>query len=339
MDKVTSAKTIARYETCLRLVDALSIFSPNETLEDLNTTDLQYFVIPYHLATLYLKSNDGARKDHVLHAKSAFERFLKSLDQYDLLGKENSKLYEQYKESPQSFSVAGRADAVERREIKILRFKEEKQLKQKLDVRNRAILKSSLTNKAQHLKRNPSSVEPDDEVARDAYLANIAYYTHMTFQELEMMSLELQMLNMAASAPADMPRGGLDDPRLRAARGDGYSERLDSPISQLSQLQGPILDKNGRPLRPFTLLDNRQRFRDGVFRPDHNLPTMSIDEYLEEERKRGGIIEGGGEKSGLRPEPNEDDIEKADEETMKARAWDEFQEANPKGSGNTMNMG
>ena len=66
---------------------------------------------------------------------------------------------------------------------------------------------------------------------------------------------------------------------------------------------------------------------------------MTIDEYLEEERKRGGIIEGGGRQSAIRQEVDEDDIDKADEETMKARAWDEFKEANPKGSGNTMNRG
>jgi immunoglobulin-binding protein 1 len=66
---------------------------------------------------------------------------------------------------------------------------------------------------------------------------------------------------------------------------------------------------------------------------------MSIDEYLDEERRRGNIIEGGGEKSGLRPEPDEDNIEKADEETMKQRAWDDFAEENPRGSGNTINRG
>jgi hypothetical protein len=66
---------------------------------------------------------------------------------------------------------------------------------------------------------------------------------------------------------------------------------------------------------------------------------MSIDDYLEEERRRGGIIEGGGEASGRKPEVDEDDHEKADEETMKAREWDEFKEANPKGSGNTLNQG
>ena len=132
------------------------------------------------------------------------------------------------------------------------------------------------------------------------------------------------------------------DYRERTGRGaDSYSTRLDPPISQLLRTgnAGPILSKEGKPLKPFTLLDSRQRLRDGVFRPDHSLPTMTIDEYLAEEKRRGGIIEGGGEQSGVQKELNEDDLEAADKETMKAREWDEFKEDNPKGSGNTLNRG
>ena len=91
-------------------------------------------------------------------------------------------------------------------------------------------------------------------------------------------------------------------------------------------------------MQPFTLLDKRSQLRDGVFRAGHNLPTMSIDEYLEEERRRGGIIEGGGN-TGDPPQPDEDDMAEVDAATMKAREWDEFVEANPKGAGNTINRG
>ena len=66
---------------------------------------------------------------------------------------------------------------------------------------------------------------------------------------------------------------------------------------------------------------------------------MTIDEYLEEERKRGGMIDGGGAQSQSKEAVDDDDMAKADEATMKARAWDEFTEENPKGAGNTMNMG
>ncbi|KAL9040324.1 MAG: hypothetical protein Q9180_001981, partial [Flavoplaca navasiana] len=83
------------------------------------------------------------------------------------------------------------------------------------------------------------------------------------------------------------------------------------------------------------------RLQNGVFGPDHSLPTMTIDEYLAEEKRRGGMVDGGGQTSsgGATQEEDEDGMEKADAETMKKREWDEYVEANPKGSGNTLNRG
>lgn len=120
----------------------------------------------------------------------------------------------------------------------------------------------------------------------------------------------------------------------------GYSERLDPPISQLLKSGdfGALLSKDGKPLQPFILTSRRSQLQQGVFRPGHNLPTRTIEDYLEEEKRRGGIIQGAGQQ-GTDREIDEDDLSKADEETMKARAWDEFKEENPRGSGNTLNRG
>ncbi len=140
---------------------------------------------------------------------------------------------------------------------------------------------------------------------------------------------------MLATAPPSQPEGpeALErDYRERMGmrqKEDGM-DRLENRRDISAANTGPILSSGGKPLRPFTLLDSRQSLKAGVFRPGHNLPTMTIDEYLEEERARGGIIEGGGEASGIIAEPDEDNYEKGDEETMKARHWDEFVEANPK---------
>lgn len=132
---------------------------------------------------------------------------------------------------------------------------------------------------------------------------------------------------------------------------------------------GALLDKKGKPLRPFTILpggtsgssvspasplDARQQLRDQVFRPSHRLPTMTMDEYLAEEERRGNIIRDGGAASAARPTTKETlalrseggqgagtrKAEEADEEQrLKAIDWDEFTENNPKGIGNTMNRG
>lgn len=182
-------------------------------------------------------------------------------------------------------------------------------------------------------------MQTDDDVLREAYLLTLKLKTQQTFQTLEMIAQELQILKMAPPSPPPEPRAPLQDQRHRERRtNDEYSDRLD--ISSAGRgMNGAILSKEGRPLRPFTLLDSRQRLQQGVFRPDHNLPTMTIDEYLEEEKRRGGIIEGGGKQSGVAPPVDEDDMDLADAETMKAREWDEYVESNPRGSGNTMNMG
>lgn len=148
------------------------------------------------------------------------------------------------------------------------------------------------------------------------------------------------MLSMMRNAPppSQLPP---DDPRQRRnLEGANYSDRVDPSLSQLLNggRNGPILNSSGKPMQPFTLLDRRAQLQQGVFRSGHNLPTMTIDEYLAEEHRRGNVLQGG-EQSGIIPEVDEDDLEKADEETMKARAWDEYVEANPKGSGNTLNRG
>jgi len=59
---------------------------------------------------------------------------LKQLDNYDILSKAEARLYEQLKEAPDTFSTASTTDAATRRGTKIARFKEEKALKEKMEV-------------------------------------------------------------------------------------------------------------------------------------------------------------------------------------------------------------
>ena len=187
------------------------------------------------------------------------------------------------------------------------------------------------------LQRNPAYLQNDEDAVREIRLADIALCTHNTFQSLESINREEDVLALAPPPSESLSNvTAQHDNRgnARSADKDGYSERLDiHSILGNGSKNGPILDSKGKPLQPFTLLgdrNDRQTVQSGVFRTGHNLPTMTIDEYLEEERQRGGIIEGGGEQSGQSQVVDEDDYEKGEEETMKARAWDEYVEANPK---------
>ncbi|KAK3353024.1 TAP42-like protein [Lasiosphaeria hispida] len=333
------------YQECLRLISALALFSPNESLEDISTSDLPYLLTHYNLAELTQRLPSTTPRDRqrlLSTARDAYERYLHQLDSYGLLAPPYKKLLDRYTDSPTTFAVAATSDPGARRDGKINNFRAEKELRTKLDF----------------LRRRPEYVDPDgtgagtgdDEAVRAVHLAHLDFSTHMAFQALESLVREWDVLAQApepllpqgvAGGAGPAAPGAEEDARRRRAGGeDGFSDRLDQPLRRLqSVMGGPLLTKQGKPLQPFTLLGNRQELAAGVFRPGHNLPTMTIDEYLDEERRQGGIIEGGGEASGVRPEPDEDNYEKADAETYKAREWDEYVEANPKGSGNTLNRG
>ena len=190
----------------------------------------------------------------------------------------------------------------------------------------------------QYLSTKSGSSHVDDETVRQLGLAEVALFANQAFQALDLVTQENAILSQANLAGPDPERSYADDRKQNGAGKIGYSDRLDGPISTAGR-GGPLLSKSGKPLQPFTLTDKRSQLQKGVFRPSHNLPTMSIDEYLDEERRRGGILDNN-ESANARPEElDEDDMARADAETMKARAWDEFTEANPKGSGNTLNRG
>lgn len=97
----------------------------------------RYMSINYHLAELIQKvftPEVSARKEHLLQARARYERFLKLLDSYDMLSKGDAKLFESYNEDKANFSTVSTKDAAARRDVKIARFREEKELKRKLEV-------------------------------------------------------------------------------------------------------------------------------------------------------------------------------------------------------------
>ncbi|PTB70794.1 TAP42-like protein [Trichoderma citrinoviride] len=314
------AEALKLYAQARDQIAALSLFSANEGAEDIATSSLPYLLVDFYIAELVQRTPHLAPKERLQvlgQARAAYERFLSMVDGYGLLTPPYDKLLERYRDDEEGFAVvAAGADMAAKREGKIASFKAEKALKEKL----------------QALRRNPRYLEHgDEELVRELHLTNIQFAVHSTFQALDSLNREVPLLRSAPS-PSAAPTTGREDPA-------DTSFRLDQPFNgSRPGAGGPLLSTKGKPLQPFTLVGSRADLARGVFRPGHNLPTMSIDEYLEEEKRRGGILEGGGTEPPKKV-VDEDDMEAVDRETYKARAWDDFTDDNRKGSGNTLNMG
>lgn len=125
---------ISTFEECHDLATRISLFSPNETEDDIASADFQYLSIDYYLGDLITRNIHGDRKEILHSSQQAYSRFLNLLDTYELLSPSDRKLYERFSNDKDSFSLITSSDASARRETKIARFQQEKELKQKLEV-------------------------------------------------------------------------------------------------------------------------------------------------------------------------------------------------------------
>lgn len=129
--------------------------------------------------------------------------------------------------------------------------------------------------------------------------------------------------------------------KLAAIEAREEEDSLEAELSLLSKspdsLKSPVSDKPvTKVTKPFVLVSDRQRLKDQVFRPDYNLPTMTIDEYLEIEKSRfiqGNEQEVDKEEMWERQDPEAMAWQEA--ELHRLRSFDQFKDDHAKGSGNT----
>ncbi|RDA91672.1 hypothetical protein CP533_0060 [Ophiocordyceps camponoti-saundersi (nom. inval.)] len=311
--RVSAAVTL--YERVQSAITSLSVFSRNETIDDVPTTSLPLLSVEWRLAELETARWEGIdRRLALRRARECYARFLDLVDAYGIVVSPYDALLDRFRSLPDGFSVVGAVAGADRRDAKIRAFKAERELRVRRDEASRRV--------------RECEEEDGDEGLRGFYLAELEVGIHSSFNGVDAINRELQLLSHAPPTTTT------------SEEQDDDSTRLDQPLAN----SGPLLSRTGKPLQPFTLVNSRADRSRAVFRQGHNLPTMSVDEYLAEERKRGGILDSdAGADAGQRRKGGlgggGDDGVDEDAATYKARAWDDFKDDNPRGSGNTLNMG
>lgn len=305
-----------------------ALFSENETLDDLSTSSIRYLSLDFYLAKLMVRKQaigDSIRTKNLLRIKflkkavQLFVQFLVTLQDYGLLDKVLSKridsfesLFEpNFKELYTTATDEMTAATLKRKE-KIAQYKAGKELEEKINF-----LESRLNEQ-----------NSDEEVLRELYLVRLRHLTYEAWNQLEQILMEINLLENFTKDFAEFETTK-ESPSEEKADSTGYTERLES-------LNKPLLSKNGKVLRNFTLLDKKDQLKSKVFGYGQYGPTMTVEDFLQQEFEQNRVLQGGEEPD---EEPDEDNDVWQDMQTYKARDWDEFKEANPRGSGNTINRG
>ncbi|KAL3280700.1 hypothetical protein HHI36_003937 [Cryptolaemus montrouzieri] len=190
-------KCIKIFERATILCSYASIFSNNEGVEEIDTADLQYFLLPALLGSLHLKLTSGERRNIVEVTEVYFTDFMKrcvdyGLCKYDFKKKsaaENEPVKKEMSEMEELTVLA------KRRALKIGRFKEQQELKRRLG----------------ELKELMQKEHADEEIKRKYFLTMIELYIYEAVDELH--SLELE--NLLLEHMSKLKKNELSKPRKR----------------------------------------------------------------------------------------------------------------------------
>lgn len=322
-----------------KIYTQLSLFSTNESLDDISTGSLKFLSIDYYLAAMCsrkqmtnLQMNDPMQKNRMKSkflekSVQLFMQFLISLQDFDILDSylvkkidsfENSfrpTLQELYVQPSRKDDLSG---AQLKRQQKIEIYRQNKAINEKL---------ASLESHYKNVDEQDGSDQ--DEAMRELYLQRLKSLSYEAIKNIEQLLYEIELLaNFTQSLPPPSEDKSLEEKK----DSEDFTDRLET-------LNKPLLSKEGKVLRNFTLINKRSELKGKVRGYGQYGPTMSVEEFLEKEWEEGRVLEGGGESEPKLDDDDEDNLKLQDEKTYKARQWDDFKEANPKGSGNTMNKG
>ncbi|XP_075040615.1 immunoglobulin-binding protein 1 [Mixophyes fleayi] len=290
-------------EEATRMVAQLDLFSSNEDLDELSSSDIRYLLLPALLGALTLKQSGlNQRLQHLEVARSYFLDFLKRCHEYKVssfnLPAEQAGTSQGENETTRNTCSAAppnlTAMAVQR-QAKIERYKQRKELENILSSMHESV----------------RSGTAEEEQVREFYLLQLQRWVCTSLEEIEGIDQELPMVKAR-----EMMKGVEISQRSRPAR-----PPMKPFILTRDALQAKVFGAGYPSLPTMTVDDWYEQHRSKGVLPDQGVSSKPADEEQEAaERER---------------KEEEDDPETL----QKARNWDDWRDTHPRGYGNRKNMG
>ncbi|KAK4879757.1 hypothetical protein RN001_007903 [Aquatica leii] len=297
-------KAIHLFENATRLVSLTGLFSTNESIEEVATEDLRFLLLPALLGALCLKITSRDRKDITNVSEIYYKDFLQRCNDYGL---SNYKFHDEKPSdaNTQKTDLEEITVAINSRAGKIQRFKEQKELKAKLE----------------QLKCNMENENADDEIKRNYFLTMIKLFIYEAIDELSSILSEKQILEHMAQINKDV--------QIKPKRPP--PPPLKPVIITRDEVQKAVFGA-GYPALPVMSVQEfyEKRVQDGIF-PNPNATNKPL-----------CLQDATPEDISLRDTQEEEEKEKKQEEDdpdflQHMRETDEFKDDHRRGWGNRMN--
>ncbi|XP_052254118.1 immunoglobulin-binding protein 1-like [Dreissena polymorpha] len=299
----------------ISMVNQLHVFSDNEDIEEVATTNIRYMLLPGMLGYFLMKNTVRSRLAVVKESQEFYADFMKMCHNYGVTkyeihipsSAETEKKTTENKTSKPTGppDVRGMANV---RAGKIQRYKEQKELERKLN----------------ELQVTALQEHTDDEVKREYYMTLLKHWVNFCIEELDSIKDEITILEMMEHRKGE--------PSKHNPKNEHHEHK---------------------PLRPFIITkDAIQKQVYGLGYP--SIPTMTIEEFFDKKVEEGTLskhVAGSHSMQDWAADPEADQKAREKEEAekeerqerddegelQKARDWDEYRDDHRRGWGNRKN--
>ncbi|KAJ1532325.1 hypothetical protein ONE63_000932 [Megalurothrips usitatus] len=309
-------------EDATRLVSISGLFSSNESIEEVPTSNIKYFLLPALLGTLTLKLCVADRLEVITTAEVYFRDFLQRCKDYGVIDTEIPPAVEIPDEESATDMVNAMhtnrgmdlAAMARQRHAKIERFKQQKELEAQLLTLRKAL----------------DCENVDEDIKRNYFLTMCKSFASQALDELDCLDSEKPLLAHRAKLKKQEALGKADDHESEKRPKFTPRRPLMPVIITKDEVQKRVFGAGYPSLPTLTVQEfYEQRINDGIWKPptsqDHSLQTMANDglkERMEEEENA----------------EKEKKIEADDPETLaQQRSWDEYKDNHRTGWGNRAN--
>lgn len=290
-------------EKAAEMLSQLDLFSRNEDLEEIASTDLKYLLVPAFQGALTMKQvNPSKRLDHLQRAREHFMNYLTQCHCYHVAEFELPKTKNNSAENHTANSSMAYPSLVamaSQRQAKIKRYKQKKELEHRLSAMKSAV----------------ESGQADDERVREYYHLHLQRWIDISLEEIESIDQEIKILRERDSS--------------REASTSNSSRQERPPVKPFiltrNTAQAKVFGAGYPSLATMTVSDWYEQHRKYGALPDQGIAKATPEEFR---------------KAAQQQEEQEEKEEDDDEQTLhRAREWDDWKDTHPRGYGNRQNMG
>ena len=299
-DKVL--KGLDLLKTAAEMLSQLDLFSQNEDLEEIASTDLKYLMVPAFQGALTMKQvNPSKRLDHLLCAREHFLNYLTQCQcyhvaQFELPQTKNNSAENNTAGSPMAHPNL--SAVASQRQAKIERYKQKKEMEHRLSATKAAM----------------ESGEADDEHIREYYLLHLWRWIAISLEEIDSIDQEIKILREKDASKETSASGST--PQARPP--------MKPFILTRNAAQAKVFGAGYPSLASMTVNDWYDQHRKVGALPDQGIPKTTSE------------VRRGAQQHKEQEQKEEEDDEEA---LQRAREWDDWKDTHPRGYGNRQNMG